>query len=126
MALSIKHDELEALARMLARESGEPITQVILRALREEARRIDLARSEAATLARIRRAAERCRALPDRDTRTANEILGYRFIEQDRDERGGVDDHQSKVPSLRSEKADHPSRIPCDRGSKGFGILPSP
>jgi antitoxin VapB len=77
MALSLKNDELEELARKLSRESGEPITQVILRALREQACRSRGSRAEAATRERIRRAAERCRALPDRDTRTADEILGY-------------------------------------------------
>lgn len=76
MALSIKNDELEELARTLSRESGETVTQVILRALREQARRSHGSRAEAATRERIRRAAERCRALPDRDTRTADDILG--------------------------------------------------
>lgn len=77
MALSIKNDEVEDLARELSRETGESITAVILRALQQQARQLPAARTEAWTLARIARSSEKCSSLPDRDTRSTDEILGY-------------------------------------------------
>ncbi|OHE67338.1 MAG: hypothetical protein A2Z99_06995 [Treponema sp. GWB1_62_6] len=79
MALSIRNQEVETLARELARESGQNMTDEILFALRElrERRGKGLPRS-------IRLAAmiEECRRLPDLDDRPADSILGY-------DEAGG-------------------------------------
>jgi len=77
MALSIKNDEVEGLARELAHVTGESITQVILHALQQQAQRLQAKQSETAVLARILRATERCAALPDRDSRSAEDILGY-------------------------------------------------
>lgn len=77
MALSIKNDEVEGLARELARETGESITQVILHALQRQAQQVHQRRAEGSVFARIMRARERCTALPDRDSRSADEILGY-------------------------------------------------
>jgi antitoxin VapB len=77
MALTIRHAETERLANELARETGEPVTQVILEALRQRANALRDQRAEALAAARIQRAARRCAALPDRETTAADEILGY-------------------------------------------------
>lgn len=77
MALSIKHPEADRLARELAAQTGETLTEAVVIALRER-----LARQAGRTrvvplgeeLAVIRR---RCASLPLRDERTPEEILGY-------------------------------------------------
>lgn len=77
MALSIKHAEAERLARELAARTGETITEAVLVALRERLRR-EQGRS---TISRLKddllEIGRRCAALPDLDSRTAEEILGY-------------------------------------------------
>ncbi|MGW4848583.1 type II toxin-antitoxin system VapB family antitoxin [Nocardia brasiliensis] len=81
MALSIKHPEADRLARELAAQTGETLTEAVVIALRERlARETGRARSVPvrAELAAIRR---RCSALPVIDNRSADEIVGY-------DERG--------------------------------------
>lgn len=81
MALSIKHDEADRLARELAHLTGETLTTAVLNALRERidrqrARgRAERLREELLTIGR------RYSALPLRDARSAEDILGY-------DERG--------------------------------------
>lgn len=77
MALTIVNEEVEELARELASQTGEPIPQIILSALRERASQLRRQRSEVSAIARIRQAQERCAQLPDRDTRSAEDILGY-------------------------------------------------
>lgn len=77
MALTIVNEEVERLARELASQTGEPIPQIILAALRERAGRLQRQRNEVSAIARIREARERCAQLPDRDSRSVAEILGY-------------------------------------------------
>ncbi len=81
MPLSIKERAAERLARELAERTGETITEAVIKALRER-----LTREEGRQLVpdlkeEILAIGRRCAALPDRDTRSADEILGY-------DERG--------------------------------------
>ena len=77
MALSIRNAKAEKLARELAAESGENITQAIIRALEERLQRMR-GRSMAIDLAEeIMKIGKRCSAIPDQDQRSANEILGY-------------------------------------------------
>jgi antitoxin VapB len=77
MALSIRNSETEKLARELADESGENITQAITLALKERLERFR-GRSTASNLAEeIMKISKRCSAIPDRDQRTTDEILGY-------------------------------------------------
>ena len=77
MALSIRNPKAEKLARELAAESGENITQAITHALEERLERIR-GRSTATDLAEeIMKISKRCSAIPDRDQRTPDEILGY-------------------------------------------------
>ncbi|TLG03787.1 antitoxin [Nocardia cyriacigeorgica] len=77
MALSIKHPEADRLARELAAQTGETLTEAVVVALRERlARKAGQARAVPVReeLAAIRR---RCAALPVVDDRTPDEILGY-------------------------------------------------
>jgi antitoxin VapB len=77
MALSIKDPEADRLARELAARTGETLTEAVVVALRERlARETGRTKSVALReeLAAIRR---RCAALPELDSRTADEILDY-------------------------------------------------
>ena len=77
MALSIRNAKAEKLARELAAESGENITQAITRALEERLQRLR-GRSTAIDLAEeIMKISKRCREIPDHDLRPPDEILGY-------------------------------------------------
>jgi len=81
IALTIKHPEAELLARELAACTGETLTDAVLTALRERLTR-EQGRVRKPELAdELRAISDRCAALPDLDTRTPEEILGY-------DERG--------------------------------------
>jgi antitoxin VapB len=81
MALSIKNAEAERLARELSSRTGETITQVIVTALREKLKREKGRRRSGSLREDLLEISRRCAALPDLDTRTPDEILGY-------DERG--------------------------------------
>jgi antitoxin VapB len=77
MALSIRNVKAERLARELAAESGENITQAITRALEERLQRMR-GRSMAIDLAEeIMKIGKRCSEIPDQDQRPPKEILGY-------------------------------------------------
>lgn len=81
MALSVKNVEAERLARDLAKERGTTVTGAITGTLEDALRRTrgrKVARSIREAILEI---SDRWAALPDIDTRPANEILGY-------DERG--------------------------------------
>ena len=77
MALSIKKAETERLARLLAKETGESITQVIEEALRERLERVRRRRRPKHVPATIEAILRRVDALPTIDTRSEDEILGY-------------------------------------------------
>jgi len=77
MALNIRNSKTEKLARELAAESGENITQAITRALEERLQRLR-GRSAAIDLAEeIMKISKRCSEIPDQDQRSPDEILGY-------------------------------------------------
>jgi antitoxin VapB len=77
MALSIRNPNAEKLARELAAESGENITQAITHALEERLERIR-GRSIANDLAEeIMKISKRCSEIPDKDQRSSDDILGY-------------------------------------------------
>ena len=81
MALSIKHPEADRLARELANATGETLTEAIINALRERLRR-ERGRVRPPRLRdEIRAIRQRCAALPVKDYRSPDQILGY-------DERG--------------------------------------
>ncbi len=79
MALNIKSDEAHRLAKALAQATGTTLTDAVTTALRHrvlaEAERSG--EDETLLLAEVRGIQRLVAALPDRDTRTADEILGY-------------------------------------------------
>ena len=77
MALSIRNKQAEELARKVAKEAGETITQAILRSLEERLLRLSGRRVSGDLAEEILRIGSRCAALPDLDTRSPEEILGY-------------------------------------------------
>ena len=77
MALSIKHPEADRLARALARTTGETLTDAIINALRERLRR-ELGKTHGPRLGdEIRAIRQRCAAMPAKDHRTSDVMLGY-------------------------------------------------
>jgi antitoxin VapB len=79
MALSLKDPETDRLAREVAKLTGESLTAAVRNALidrlaRERLRRGQRPQRLAETLDAL---ARECAALPDLDTRSGDEILGY-------------------------------------------------
>lgn len=77
MALSIRNPKAEKLARELAAESGESITQAITRSLEERLERLRGRSSAPDMMEEVLKISKRCSEIPDRDRRSADEILGY-------------------------------------------------
>jgi antitoxin VapB len=78
MAISLKDPETDRLARAVAAMTGETLTNAIRTALAERLEREKRRRGEPGDLAtRFREIGEHCAALPDYDTRTPDEIVGY-------------------------------------------------
>lgn len=77
MALSIKNDEAERLARQVAKETGESITEAIQRSLEERWRRLKAKRRNPVLAAQLEDVLRRVDAMPTLDTRSEDEILGY-------------------------------------------------
>lgn len=78
MALQFTDPEAEALAMELASITGETISKAVLNALRERIGRIQKSRDTSEELFEdIMDISERCAALPDLDTRSPDEIIGY-------------------------------------------------
>lgn len=83
MPLNIKDTETHLLAKRLASLTGESITEAVGKAIRERLRRVEgrEAIGRRRLSARLTEIARHCAALPVRDPRPADEIIGY-------DERG--------------------------------------
>ncbi len=77
MPLNIRSEETEELAATLAKLTGETKTEAVTRALRERLQRIRRARAKRRLADELDEIAAHCSYLPVRDTRTADEILGY-------------------------------------------------
>jgi antitoxin VapB len=77
MALSFKDPETDKLARELARRTGESLTTAVTVALRERLSRLRGRGRRRALRDDLRDIGRRCAALPTRDDRSADEILGY-------------------------------------------------
>ena len=77
MALSIKNEETERLARQLARETGESLTEAIQKALQERWERLKARRRSQVLVGHVEDLLRRVDALPDLDPRPEDEILGY-------------------------------------------------
>ncbi len=72
--LSIKSDEANELARKLARETGESLTTVVTKALRERLAAVERRKSRKGALDRIQAVARSRKVL---DMRPSGEIAGY-------------------------------------------------
>lgn len=77
MALNIKSDEADQLARHLAHLAGESITEAVTQALRERLVRLEGQRRRRGLRAEIERIQQRLAVLPRVDERSDEEILGY-------------------------------------------------
>ncbi len=77
MALSIRNERAEKLARELAELTGHNLTLTIIEALEEKLEKVKGSRNTSNTLDNILAISERCSALPDLDLHHPEEILGY-------------------------------------------------
>jgi antitoxin VapB len=77
MALNIRNREVEELATALARATGETKTEAVRRALRDRLARVRRERAKRRLADELDAIARECAALPVRDHRSADEILGY-------------------------------------------------
>jgi antitoxin VapB len=77
MPLSIKNVETERLARLVAKEAGESITQAIGNSLKERLDRLKHRSRRKVVAAKLEEILRRVDALPTRDNRKEEEILGY-------------------------------------------------
>jgi len=78
MAISLKDPETDRLARAVAALTGETLTDAIRIALAERLDRERLQRGQLTGLAaRLQALGEECTALPDLDSRSPEDIVGY-------------------------------------------------
>jgi antitoxin VapB len=78
MPISIKREETVRLARALKQQTGKPMARIIHEALEESFGRLNSAAPDPERrLAEMRAISRRVAGLPDRDTHTADEIIGY-------------------------------------------------
>lgn len=77
MALNIRNPETERLATTLAKLTGETKTEAVTRALRDRLMRVRRERTRKRLADELDEIALQCAAIPVRDARPADEILGY-------------------------------------------------
>jgi antitoxin VapB len=77
MPISIKNEETEQLARELAKETGETITEVIKKSLQDRLQRVRGRRHVQRLPEEVADILQRMDALPTLDNRPEDEILGY-------------------------------------------------
>lgn len=77
MALSIKNEETERLAREVANETGESLTQAIQESLKERLKTLQTKRRSRITTEKLEEILRRVDSLPNLDDRSEDEILGY-------------------------------------------------
>ena len=77
MAISIRNEKTEKLAREVASLTGESLTQTITHSLEERLNRLKGRKTAIDLKQEIMLISQRCQNLPDIDPRTADEILGY-------------------------------------------------
>ncbi len=78
MPIIIKREDTVRLARTLKQKTGLPMTRIIHAALEEHMRHMGNAvAARDRQLAEMRAISRRVAQLPDRDTRSANDIVGY-------------------------------------------------
>jgi len=86
MSMCIRNPRAAELARELAEETGESLTQVVISSLEERLERLRGRRVATNVYQEIMAISRHCSSLPDLDTRSPDEILGY-------DEKGATDGH---------------------------------
>jgi antitoxin VapB len=78
MALSLKDPETDRLAREVSKLTGESLTQAVRTALAERLDREKRRRGRGKSLAEeLDALGKECAALPELDSRSADEIIGY-------------------------------------------------
>jgi antitoxin VapB len=77
VALSIKDEEADRLARELVRHTGETLTEAVVVALRERLARLEPTKNRGSLVHDVERIARRNAARIHLDTRSADAILGY-------------------------------------------------
>jgi len=77
MALNIRNQETERLARAVAELAGETKTEAVTVALRDRLERLRRERCERPLADELDEIARHCASLPVLDSRPADEILGY-------------------------------------------------
>lgn len=77
MALNIKNAMAEKLARELADETGESLTDAVISALQSRLGAIRRVRETGPIAADVAEIQAFVKAQPERDSRTAEQILGY-------------------------------------------------
>ncbi len=77
MAINIKNMEAEKLVAEVTKATKETKTKAIIVALQERLERLKGRRRAASLDQALREISIRCAELPDRDTRSTDEILGY-------------------------------------------------
>ena len=77
MSLNIKNPEAHRLAKELAKRTGESLTKAVTIALRERLSGLRLQVQPGGLMAAVAEIQQFVGALPDRDCRSADEILGY-------------------------------------------------
>jgi antitoxin VapB len=77
MAMSIKNRETERLARQVARETGESLTEAIDVALKERLERLKRKQQGRIMAEKLEDILHRVDALPTQDARSEDDILGY-------------------------------------------------
>lgn len=77
MALSIRNPKAEQLAREVAAASGETLTQAIIHALEERLQWLRGRKKVLDPVEEIMKISKRCSQLPDQDSITADDILGF-------------------------------------------------
>ena len=85
--LNLKNPDAYRLARQVAAQTGESLTEAVVRALRERLARLRAAAPSPDLVAEMEAIANRICALPLLDTRSEDEILGY-------NERGLLEERQ--------------------------------
>lgn len=77
MAFSVKNSEADRLVREVMKITGENLTDAVVHSLQERLERVSGRREPLSVREELIRIAERVQSLPDLDTRSADEIIGY-------------------------------------------------